>query len=258
MSRMAREKSESGIYHIILRGANRQQIFHQDEDSQRFMQILEKYSKGFELRVYSWCLMSNHIHLLLREGNEELSVTMKRIGVSFAWYYNWKYRTNGHLFQDRFRSEKIDSEQYLLAVIRYIHQNPVKAGMVERVEDWKWSSCQEYYAKRPNRFGLLDRDFVLDIFSLDDKQTALAKFKEYNQAESNDQCLDDYPRVRLTDEEATEKIIELIGVNKLAQLKSLPKLERNEVLREAKGIKGITQRQAARILGVSESLVFKA
>ena len=145
MPRRAREKSESGIYHIILRGANRQEIFHDDDDSTRFLETIEKYKKQVEIIVYGWCLMSNHLHMLLGEGKEELSITMKRIGVSFAWYYNWKYRTTGHLFQDRFASEIVDSDVYLMTVIRYIHQNPVKAGLVKCPLDWKLSSCAGYY-----------------------------------------------------------------------------------------------------------------
>lgn len=108
MPRRAREKSESKIYHVMLRGANRQEIFHDEEDYLRFLETLEKLKKKAEIKVYGWCLMGNHVHLLMGEGREELSTTMKRIGVSFAWYYNWKYNTTGHLFQDRFRSEKVE------------------------------------------------------------------------------------------------------------------------------------------------------
>jgi putative transposase len=147
MPRNARVKSRSGIYHIILRGANRQEIFHDDEDCIKFLDTIEKYKMKSEVGVYAWCLMSNHAHLLIREGNEDISITMKRIGVSFVWYYNWKYRTTGHLFQDRFKSECIETNKYLLTVTRYIHQNPVKAGIVDRPDQWRWSSCLGYYGK---------------------------------------------------------------------------------------------------------------
>ncbi|WP_236905052.1 transposase [Clostridium formicaceticum] len=127
MPREAREKSETRIYHIIIRGANRQEIFHDDEDRIRFLETFEKYKNNTKMKVHGWCLMGNHAHLLLEEGSEELSVTMKRIGVSYVWYYNWKYKTTGHLFQDRFKSEKVEKDDYLLTVIRYIHQNPFPA-----------------------------------------------------------------------------------------------------------------------------------
>lgn len=99
MPREARIKSKTRIYHIMWRGANGQEIFHDDEDRTKFLDILRKYKITCELIVYAWCLMSNHVHLLIKEGNEAISVTMKRIGVSYVGFYNWKYRTMGPLFQ---------------------------------------------------------------------------------------------------------------------------------------------------------------
>lgn len=258
MPRKPREKSKSGIYHVILRGANRQEIFHEDIDNLRFLEILEKYARETGTKVYGWCLMDNHVHLLLREGREELSVTMKRIGVSFVWYYNCKYKTTGHLFQDRFKSEKVESDTYLLTVIRYIHQNPVKAGIVRHIEDWKWSSCKGYYGNDYLPVGLLDSDLLLSMFSSHNKHSAMMSFKEFNEAVINDKCLENDTKLRITDEEARCKIIKHIDGTGLAQVKNLPKMERDEVFRKIKAIEGITQRQAARILGVSSNLIFKA
>lgn len=141
MPRHSREKSKSKIYHVIWRGASRQEVFHDEEDCMFFLDRLERVKKKAGISVYAWCLMRNHIHLLVREGNESLSITMKRLGVSYVGFYNWKYQTMGHLFQDSFKSEKVENDSYLLTVVRYIHQNPVKAGMVDRVDEWKWSSC---------------------------------------------------------------------------------------------------------------------
>ncbi|WP_257988194.1 REP-associated tyrosine transposase [Bacillus sp. V33-4] len=259
MPRKARAKSRSGIYHIMLRGANRQEIFHDDEDSIKILDIIKKYKMKSGMSVYAWCLMSNHVHLLLREGGEELAITMKRIGVSYASYYNWKYRTSGHLFQDRFKSENVEDDQYFLTVVRYIHQNPVKAGISERVDEWRWSSCAAYYDKKYYPEELLDRDKVFKMFCAD-RNIAKERFKEFNERYNNDECLEDkvYKRRRLPDEEARLEIKKLLGVLEIAQVKSLPKLERVAVLKRIKTIEGLTQRQAARILGISASLVFKA
>lgn len=114
MPRQARGKSEIGIYHIMIRGANRQEIFHDDEDRLRFLDTLNKVKITSEMNVYGWCLMNNHFHLLLKEGNQDISIIMKRLGVSFVWYYNQKYKTTGHLFQDRFKSENVETDKYLL------------------------------------------------------------------------------------------------------------------------------------------------
>lgn len=257
MPRKARMKSRSKIYHIVWRGANRQEIFHDDQDCKLFLDVVEKYKRKTEISVYAWCLMNNHIHLLVKEGNESISVTMKRIGVSFVGYYNWKYQTTGHLFQGRFHSEKVETIRYLLTVARYIHQNPVKAGIVRRVDNWKWSSCSGYYNKRVYPEKLLDEGFVLGMLS-EDITVARERFQMYNEKTNNDQCLEEYARKRLTDEEARELIKVLLGSIEIAHVKSLPRLQRNEILQKVKGIDGISQRQAARILGVSPNLVFKA
>ena len=257
MPRIARQRSKSGIYHIMLRGSNRQEIFHDDEDHVRFLEILNRYKKKSEIKVYGWCLMENHIHLLLHEGKEDLAVTMKRIGVSYAWFYNWKYKTTGHLFQDRYKSEKIESDEYLLAVIRYIHQNPVKAGMAGKPVNWKWSSCQGYYGNEYYPFLLLDSNLILGIFS-EDKKTRIKKFIEYNEMKNEDQYLDDYPKNRLTDEEARQEINTVIVGYEIANIKSLPKTQKDEMVGRIKKIEGLTQRQASRILGISLSLINRA
>ena len=166
MPRRRRKKSRSGIYHVILRGANKQEFFHSDEDKIRFLDTLLKYKLRTEMQVFAWCLMDNHLHLLLQEGNEGISHVMKRMGISYAQYYNWTYRTTGHLFQDRFRSEQVEDDRYFLTVIRYIHQNPVKAGIVSYPEEFYWSSCRGYYEKNvypPRSSGW--RVCIGDVFS---------------------------------------------------------------------------------------------
>lgn len=258
MPRKAREKSTTGIYHLIWRGVNRQEIFHDEEDWKMFLDILKKYKSKFKLTVYAWCLMGNHVHLLMKEGDENISVTMKRIGVCYVQYYNWKYRTTGHLFQDRFRSENVEALHYFRTVVRYIHQNPVKAEMVKRPDEWKWSSCSGYYGQPTYQRGLLDSHFLLNLFSPDIK-AAREQFKEFNERQNDDQCLEEkvFNR-RLTDEEARMKIKRILDKKEITEVKNLPREQRNEILRKVKAIDGLSMRQIARILGVSLTLVFKA
>ncbi len=257
MPRSARQKSESGIYHIILRGTNRQLIFHEDSDRIRYLETLKRYKIERAFMVLGWCLMGNHIHLLLQEGKAEIADIMKRIGVSFVWYYNSKYNTTGHLFQDRYNSEAVESDAYLLTVIRYIHQNPVKAGIVKWPSEWQWSSCLGYYGKDVYPPNLLDSNFILNMFSKG-RETAIKCFKEYNDAENKDVCLDDTGKIRLTDENAREEIKKVISPLDIVEVRGLQKNRRDELLIRVKKIEGITQRQAARILGIPSSLIFKA
>lgn len=257
MARQAREKSQTGIYHIMWRGANRQEIFHDDQDRIRFLDYLDKYKEKAELSVYGWCLMNNHVHLLLKEGSEPISNTMHRIGVCYVGYYNWKYKTTGSLFQNRFKSECVESYPYLMTVIRYIHQNPLKAGMVKRVGDWEWSSCLAYYDQPIYPRKLLDSDFILKLYSGNVKR-ARRLFQNFNEFSTQDECLDDDEKIRLTDDEARVEIKRLLNSIEIAQVKSLPRDQRDELIRQVKQTKGISQRQAARILGISPSLVNKA
>jgi REP element-mobilizing transposase RayT len=238
----------------MLRGINRQKIFHDDDDKQRFLGTLEKYKEISQIRIYALCLMDNHLHLLVKEGNEDLAVTMKRIGVSYVWYYNQKYHSIGHLFQDRYRSEKVENHEYLLAAARYIHQNPVKAGIAGTSVEWVWSSCSTFYGISNSLRSLVDKDIVLDIFS-ERRQIAIQRFIEFNESISNDRFIDDDISIKLTDEEAKKNIINLVPNHEISEIKSLPKGQRNEIIQEIKKMEGVTQRQIARILGLSQTII---
>ena len=138
MPRQERTKSGTGIYHVMLRGINKQDIFEDDEDYLQMTSCLQGLTERYDengvtveplCTIYSYCLMSNHLHLLIREQEEDISSVMKRLGVAYAYYFNKKYQRNGHLFQDRFRSEPVNTMDYFVTLMRYIHQNPLKAGL---------------------------------------------------------------------------------------------------------------------------------
>lgn len=257
MAREARKKSETGIYHVMLRGINHQDIFNDNEDKKRFLDILLKVVQLSGAVIYGFCLMGNHIHLLFKEGNEAISTLMKRLGTGYAGWYNWKYERSGHLFQDRYKSEPVENESYLLTVIRYIHNNPVKAGFVTKPEEWKWSSCNEYYNYAVYPKGIADTSFILKMFS-DNKQEAAESFRKFMETECNDKCLEINIKKRKSDFEVMEEIKRLIDSQRVHGLMSLPKKERDALLRLLKQEEGITCRQIARVLGISVSLVLKA
>jgi putative transposase len=169
MPREARRKSKSIIYHIMIRGINQQNIFADDEDNEKFINILNAYRKKIEYEIYAYCLMGNHVHLLIKEGKEALSNTMKRIGTSYVYWYNWQYSRKGHLFQDRYKSEAVEDDAYFLTVLRYIHQNPVKARLTNNIESYKWSSYQEYTTKTK----IVNVDFALAMFDEDTDKAVL-------------------------------------------------------------------------------------
>lgn len=144
MPRALRKKSRTGIYHVTMRGVNKADIFHNEEDYHTFLNYLKNSKDNSNAEIYAYCLMTNHIHLLIKEAEEDLAITIQRLGAGFVGWYNKKYERVGHLFQSRYFSDVVESDPYLLMVMRYIHQNPVKAGLVSRVMDYRWSSIHEY------------------------------------------------------------------------------------------------------------------
>ncbi len=249
MPRSAREKSGSGIYHIVLRGINKQSIFEDNEDRQYFLERLLTYKEISRYEVYAYCLMSNHIHLLLKEGDEDLSIAFRRIGASYVYWYNKKYHRVGHLFQDRYRSEQVETDEYLLTAMRYIHQNPTKAGIVKEIHEFPWSSYREYTHKPV----ICDTKFVFSLFSKD-AQEALRLWTEFNQKANTDRCLEYDSGGRLNDLEAAQIIKTIADVEKASDVKALERLKRNEVIKQLKK-KGLSIRQIERLTGLSFAII---
>lgn len=148
MSRQARIISETGYYHIIMRGNNKSYIFEQKEAKAYFMNALRKVEGDELLSVAAWCIMDNHVHLVIKSEPDDLAIAFKRINIKFAMYCNKKYKTVGHVFQDRFKSEVVESDESLLNVIRYVHNNPVKAKMVDKPKEYEWSSYNAYTSNK--------------------------------------------------------------------------------------------------------------
>ncbi len=189
MPRNQRILSNTGTYHIMMRGNERKNLFLDEEDKQRFLEIVfaKKKEAGFSLLAY--CLMNNHVHLVLQVGEEELATTMKRINASYAYYFNQKYNRVGHLFQDRFKSEPIEDERYLMAVARYIHNNPVKAGIVEKIRDYRWSSYRCYLSPEKPESSNVNTEIILGSISLNQKK-AIEEFKRFSLQEETQAFLD--------------------------------------------------------------------
>ncbi len=243
MPRTARKKSESGIYHIMLRGINRQQIFEDEEDNQHFIETLLKYKEQCEYSIYAYCLMGNHLHILLKEGKEDLTLMLKRIAGSYVYWYNWKYHRSGHLFQDRFKSEAVEDDSYFLTVLRYIHQNPVKAGLCKKAEQYLYSSMREYLAEST----LVDTDFVYSLITKE-------QFIEFHKEENFDNCLEIENNFRLTDDEAKKIIYNVTKCKSIAEFQLLDKVKRNLYI-EKLFLKGLSIRQISRLTGVSKKIV---
>ncbi|MCM3588875.1 transposase [Mesobacillus maritimus] len=253
MPRESRRKSDSGIYHIMLRGINKQIIFEDDMDKRRFLETIEKYKQISHFKLYAYCLMDNHVHLLLEESEERISEVIKRISSSYVYWYNLKYERCGHLFQDRFKSENVETIRYFLTVLRYIHQNPLKAGLVSNVFESKWTSIYDYVN---NKADLVDIDKALDLFSAD-RRKAIQMFIAYMQQANEDQCLDNQTQIRLQDSQVNEYLHSL-GVHNSSDLQQMTKVERDLILVRLKKLRGTSVRQISRITGISKSVIDRA
>ena len=252
MPRLARKKSQSGIYHIILRGINRQSIFEDDDDKERLLETLVRYKEKSGYSIYAYCFMDNHFHLLLKVGEEPLEQIMRRICGSYVYWFNKKYERIGNLFQDRFRSEPVEKETYFLTVVRYIHQNPIKARITESIQEYKWNSYCEYIGVEI----LVDRDYVLNIFA-DDSTAALESFVRFHNELSIDECMEIEPtKKKISDEELRKIINDQFNIKAWA-IQSLPKEEKKVILKKALKIEGISTRQLSRVTGVSTNVIWK-
>ncbi len=255
MPRQSRQISKIGIYHVLVRGINRGALFHDDEDRQRYLYTLTKFIKDNE--VLGYCLMDNHVHLLIKEGLNGISNLMHRLGASYAYFFNNKYERVGHVFQNRFKSENVEDDSYLKVVIRYIHQNPIKAGMVNKAESYRWSSCQAYYGGKDYFPGLTSTDLILSLFS-EKKEHAIMIFRQFTEVETSDRCLEDIEITALTEVQAHQAIEKVLDNKSVIILNELSKADRDLVVRELKAIEGLSIRQISRLTGVSFNIVKRA
>lgn len=160
-----RKESSTGFYHIIVKGINREKIFYQQREKLYFKSIISKYLKKYKAEIYSYCIMSTHAHFIIRAEIQILSLFMAAILAEYALYYNFKHHRNGHVFQNRFTSECIENDRYFWTCLRYIHMNPVKAGMIKKPERYKYSSMSEYVTEIPTLLDGKAIDLYKAIFS---------------------------------------------------------------------------------------------
>jgi len=185
MPRLARQKSPTEIYHVMVRGINRDYIFETDENKEHYLEILGDTKSNSDFELYAYVLMGNHIHLLIKETSDDIGNIMKRIGIRYAAWYNKHYDRVGHLFQDRFKSEAIIDEKQFLITLRYIMQNPVKSKLCKIPSSYRWSSWGDYMS----RGGLTDTNFALQIFSIN-VGNQIEEFKKFIDIETDEECLD--------------------------------------------------------------------
>jgi REP element-mobilizing transposase RayT len=144
MARRPRVFAAGLLYHVIVRGNQRRKTFGHDDDYRAYLDRLEKYRTQCQVRIYAYCLMPNHVHLLVETGSPPLAKFMQGVQQSYTQYFNRRYRKVGHLFQGRYRAIICDRDKYLLALVRYIHLNAVRAKLASRPERYRYSGHNSY------------------------------------------------------------------------------------------------------------------
>lgn len=247
MPRAARKKSATDVYHIVVRGANHQMIFEEEADYKKYLNILLHYKEEQHFDVYAYCLMNNHIHLLIHTPETSLENIFRRVNTTYSMWFNMKYDRVGFLQQGRYFSEPVEDMRYLNNVVRYIHQNPFKAGLeVYPGEKYPWSSIYEYENEKTD---LVDTSLVLEQMGGKDR------FMELQKLEVVEDCMDLHKlRKRIPDDVAMDIIKECCDCASAKEFQELPKSSRDRNLKILNK-KGLSVRQINRLTGISKGVV---
>jgi len=245
MSRQARIFSNSGYLHVIMRGISKQILFEEKEDYLFFLSIMKRFAKETNISLLAYCLMENHVHLLIYDAALQTPVLIKKIGVSYSGFFNKKYNRTGHLFQDRYRSEPIESERYLLTVFRYILTNPQKAGIC-KASDYQWSSYSQYFASD----GFVQTHVFQKLIG--DQQS----YDFFLAGGTDDECLE-FVTPKRDDTWAKAVIRKCLGCESGTAIQSYNRAERDAALRVLKENR-LTIRQIERLTGINRGVIQRA
>ena len=246
MPRKGRECSTTEMYHVIIRGNDRQDIFLDNQDRYVFLNRLKDAKDKFYFYIYSYCLMNNHVHIVIKIKYEFLSKMMNVLENRYSQYFNKKTKRTGHLFENRFYSKKVEDEGYFMRLCKYVHRNPEKAG-IEKTEKYQWSSFNDYIYKKDD---FIERDTLLNCF--DD---SLEKLKEYTlDNDDTKECFyfaEFEIRNKLNDEEFCDILKFKYGFKNGIDISLIEENEKIKIINELKKIEGTSFAQISRVTRVT-------
>lgn len=243
-------RTVTGFYHVCARGTGKQLIFEGDEDRWEFLELMRECCREAGVTVIAWCLMGNHVHLVLADYEDAMSAAMHRLLLTYARRFNKRTGRTGHLFQNRFDRRSLDTDRYLMAAIRYVHANPQEAG-IALIERYPWSSFAEYLRAYDNDTtrGFSDPSCVLELFE------SAKGFLDYSLSmpDGSDPVIHDMDETEWERHAFADKLAKSLGVP-LRGVKAAPPARRDTVivgLHDA----GFTVRQIERYTGIGKSTV---
>lgn len=255
MARESRKESPTGYYHVMMRGNNKEMIFEKVAEKEYFLDQLQFQVDEGNIIIVSYCIMDNHVHLLINADIGLMSEALKWINIKFATRYNYKYERVGHVFQGRYKSEIINNENYLLQAMRYIHNNPVVAKMVSGASEYKWSSYNNYLSQNDKIISPEEKQFIMDMFS-----KSLDQFKKFHLEEETNEFLEISCDIEKQREERAVKIInKYLEIHEIKDYDGLS--DDKEVLEElvmdlVKNSK-LSHRRISELLGISRGKIHR-
>lgn len=251
MPRTARITNVTDYYHVMMRGIDRRSLFEDTHDFIIYRDKLFKYATECNITLFAYCLMSNHIHIALKVNDKSLDQFAKKLNVSYAQYFNNIYQRTGPVFQDRFKSELILTEQQLMKTIRYIHLNPVKAGLCKDPEDYDFSSLVDYMYSVPNSPVCFD-----NISNMHENAADLLRFTA---VDDDFNCMDidsSYQRSQYTDQELIRMMKIWFPDTDRESIIKMNKEDRYKLIYELRQ-KHISINQICRVTGFTKGIVQK-
>lgn len=243
-------RTVTGFYHVCARGTGKQLIFEGDEDRWEFLELMRECCREAGVTVIAWCLMGNHVDLVLSDYEDTMSAAMQRLLLTYARRFNKRTGRTGHLFQNRFDRRSLDTDRYLMAAIRYVHANPQEAG-IALIERYPWSSFAEYLRAYDNDTtrGFSDPSCVLELFGSAEGFIAYS----LSTPDGSEPALCDMKETEWERHAFADKMAKSLGVP-LCGVKAAPPARRDTVIVGLHDT-GFTVRQIERYTGIGKSTV---
>lgn len=247
-----RRQCESQIYHVMARGVGRMLLFEDDVDRSRYLSFLDDALSRHDLDALAWCLMDNHIHLLVRGQLERVAKVMQLAGRSYALYFNRRHDHVGHLFQGRYASKPIEGNEHLLTVVRYIHQNPIESGASESCH-YSWSSYGAYLGLPHCASRRFDETAVLGLLG------SVAEFRRFHELPGSSfvATARHRPTSSMSMEAATAVLRGVLGEAGIGEVPLHDKAARDAIIVELRA-RGLSIRQVERLTGIGRGIVSRA
>lgn len=252
MARKARIYSQSGCYHIVIKGVGNQILFEDDNDCRKFLFYLKKFKKQMDVKIIGFCLMENHVHLILRTEGKLVSRFMQKLEISYAYYFNVKYQREGPVFNGRFKSEPIENDVYMLTAFRYVVRNPEKAGIC-RFNEYLWSSFSEIYAAKDSKkvFSVTDTDIISSFF---ENESDFMRFLNITNDKNSFIDLKKKAFFHMDDEMAKDFVHTKLNLKTAVLIKGFERKKRNLFIEKMR-MAGMSIRQIERLSGIGRGII---